>query len=270
MNENEREEEQNVELPNIENLRNIPIVNPVEPFHEILAELKAAREKDKPTKKTRFSQKELIAEYISFRDRTSDNDWGIIIHQRAFFNLANEAMFDTGFDAQTVEQMLRGYFVQREKFHFYVDRAVYGIENAFELRTASKHDLWKKQCGKRPYKFSTIEKSASEHFAIQTIPPLAPLKQSNAVKEILNFLEKAKHLSPKSRNIQSSYGTHRELNSWVLSDYLKSGCLINDRIVGIENMLGLDDKGLGGMPSIKLSDTDKRVQPTPLPVRLYR
>ena len=77
------------------------------------------------------------------------------------------------------------------------------------------------------------------------------------------------HLSKKSMNIQTSYGTHRELNSWVLSDYLKSGCLINDRIVGIENMLGLDNAGLGGVPSIKLSDIDKRVQPTQLPVRLY-
>ena len=270
MNENEQEEEQSVELPNIENLRDIPIVNPEEPFHEILAELKLAREKDKPTKKTRFSQKELIAEYISFRDRTTDNDWGIIIHRRAFFNLAYDAMFHTGFDAQSVEQSLRSYFVQREKFHFYVDRAVYGIENAFELRTASKHDLWKKQCGKRLHKYSPIEKSASEHFAIQTIPPLAPSKQSTTDKNILNFMLLTGHLSKKSMNIQTSYGTHRELNSWVISDYLKSGCLINDRIVGIENMLGLDDAGLGGVPSIKLSDTDKRVQPTQLPVRLYR
>jgi len=262
MNENEHEEEQDVEVPNIERLRNIPTVNPEEPFHEILTELKGARAKVKPTSKTGFHQKELIAEYISFRDRAIFNDWGIVIHWQAFFNLVNDTMFETGYDAKTVEQSLRRYFVQREAFHFYVDRAVYAIENAFELHTANTHDLWKKQCGKRLYKYSPHEITAAEFFSWQSKAPGAG--------KIFDRLIKADHLSKKSTDIQSKYGTHRELNSWVLSDYLKSGCFIDDRIVGIENLLGLDNEGLGGVPSIKLSKTDKRMQPTRLPVRLYR
>ena len=270
MNENEHEEEQDVEVPNIERLRNIPTVNPEEPFHEILTELKGIRAKVKPTSKTGLHQKELIAEYISFRDRTIDNGWGIVIHRQAFINLVNDTMIETGYDAKTVEQSLRRYFNQRETFHFYVDRAVYAIENTFELHTLKKHDLWKKQCGKRLYKYSPIERTASDHFAIKTISPQARLILGTVDKKIIDFLLLTGHISQNSMNIQSSYGTHRELHSWVLSDYLKSGCLINERIVGIENLLGLDNEGLGGKPSIKLSQTDKREQPTLLPVRLYR
>jgi hypothetical protein len=56
----------------------------------------------------------------------------------------------------------------------------------------------------------------------------------------------------------------------VLSDYLSSGCSLDDRIVGIEGLLGLDDEGKAGVASIKLSQTDKRELPTKLPFRIFR
>ena len=80
---NEYEEEQYFEVPNIERLINIPIVNPDEPFVEILTELKGLRKDDRPVK-TKLQQKEPIAEYVSFRDRKKGIDWGVIIHRQAF------------------------------------------------------------------------------------------------------------------------------------------------------------------------------------------
>ena len=267
MSENEHEED-DLEVPDIERLRNIPIVNPEEPFHEILTELKRilrdgndGGNKNINTKLDYQKPKHPISEYVSFRDETNDKCWGIVIYARPFLDLARSVINQTGVTLEVAEIHLQRYFVQRETFHFYVDRAVYAIENAFGLLTANTHGLWKKQCGKRLYKYSPHEITAAEFFSWQTKAPGAA--------KIFDFLIKVDHLSKKSTDIQSKYGTHRELNSWVLSDYLKSGCFIDDRIVGIENLLGLDNEGLGGVPSIKLSKTDKRMQPTRLPVRLY-
>lgn len=267
---NEHEEERDFELPDIERLINIPIVDPDEPFFELLTELKRVRrdgdgggnKKVKTALDYHFQKpRHPISEYISFRDRLKDNVWGVVIYRGPFRDLTLAVMEHTGSTAEETEKYLRCYFEQLETFHFYVDRAIYALENSFNLHTAPKHDLWKKHCGTRLYKYSLIENHAAEHFAMKTAPT-TPAK-------VFNFLSKTNHISASSMNIQSKYGTHHELNSWVLSDYLKSGCLINERIVGIEHILGLDSDGQGGVPSIKLSETDKRIMPIKLPFRFY-
>lgn len=257
---NEREEEQYFEVPNIERLINIPIVSPNEPFVEILTELKALRKDDKPVK-TKLQQMELISEYVSFRDRGKDTDWGVIVHRQAFWNLARDCFFATDYSIQQVEKHLRSYFVQRETFHFYVDRAVYALENSFNLHLNSSHDLWKRQCGKRLYKYPRIETEAAENFGWKM--------KSLGAEKAFAFLNKTRHISSDSMKVKSKHGTHRELHSWILSQYLKTNCPINERVVGIETLLGLSDDGFGGTPSIKLSETDKRAQPLLLPVRVY-
>ena len=266
---NEHEEEQYFEVPDIERLINIPIVNPDEPFVEILTELKGLRKDNKPVetqvqqkeKETKLNQKDLIAEYVSFRDRKKDTDWGVIIHRRAFWNLVSDAFFETDYTVQQVEKHLRQYFVQRETFHFYVDRAIYALENSFNLHFHAKHDLWKHQCGKRPYKYPQPESDAAENFSWKMKSPGA--------EQAFAFLKKSLHIHADSMKEQTKYGTHRELHSLVLSQYLKSGCQLNDRIVGIETLLSLGDDGKGGITSIKLSETDKRAAPLRLPFRVY-
>ena len=57
----ENEEEQYFEVPNIERLINIPVVNPDEPFVEILTELKGLRKDDKPVK-TKLQQMERLGD----------------------------------------------------------------------------------------------------------------------------------------------------------------------------------------------------------------
>ena len=260
MNEFEHVEEQYFEVPNIERLINIPIVSPNEPFVEILTELKGLRKENKPVN-TKLDQHGLIAEYVSFRDRKKDTDWGVIIHRQAFWNLAKDVFFETDYSIQQAEKHLRSFFVQRETFHFYVDRAVYALENSFNLHFSSKHDLWKRQCGKRLYKYPQIEKEAAENFGWK-------MKTLGAEKAFA-FLNKTRHISSDSMKAKSKHGTHRELHSWILSQYLKTDCPINERVVGIETLLGLSDDGIGGTPSIKLSETDKRAQPLLLPVRVY-
>ena len=269
MNEFESEDERDFELLDIERLINIPIVSPDELLHEILTELKRIQRdgdgggnKAVKTKLDYRKPKHPIAEYISFRDRVNDNTWGVVIHARPLLDLVIAAMNSKGVSPGVTVQNLCNYFTQRETFHFYVDRAIFGIENVFKLHTGINHDLWKKQCGKRLYQYSKHEETAAEYFSLNA--------KNLGATSVFNFLSTTGHVSKSSMNIQSAYGTHRELNSWVLSDYLNSGCLIDDRIVGIENLLGLDNDGLGGVTSIKLSETDKRKKPTELPVRLAR
>ena len=262
----EHEEEQYFEVPNIERLFNIPVVDLDEPLHEILTELKRVRRdgdgggnKTIKTKLDYKKPKHPISEYISFRDRLNDKTWGVVIYLEPLTDLAIAVMDHTGLTPEETESCLRQYFTQRETFHFYVDRAVYALENSFNLYFTTKHDLWEPQCMNRLYKYPQIEIHAAEHFAMQMTPTRAT--------KVFTFLKKVGHVSADSMNTQNKYGTHRELNSLLLSQYLKSDCLINDRIVGIEALLGLDNDGLGGTPSIKLSDTDKRVPPTQMPRR---
>lgn len=256
---NEHEEEQYFEVPSIERLVNIPIVKPNEPFVEILTELKGLRKEDKPAK-TNLRQKEPIAEYVSFRDRKKDTDWGVIIHRQAFWNLAKDAFYETDYSIQQIEQHLRSYFVQRETFHFYVDRAVYALENSFNLHFSQKHDLWKRQCIKRLYQYPQIEKVAAENFGWKM--------KSLGAEKAFAFLNKTGHISSDSMKNETKHGTHRELHSWILSQYMKANCAINERVVGIETLLGLSDHGIGGTPSIKLSETNKREKPMWLPARV--
>jgi hypothetical protein len=156
---------------------------------------------------------------------------------------------------------LYSYFSARETFHFYVDRAVYGLENSFYLHTGRKHVFWKTQNGNRLYSYSNLEVDAAEQFAWKMKSPDS--------KKVFTFLNKTGHISVDAMSPSSKHGTQRELNSLVLSDYLKTGCSLDERIVGIEGLLGLDDKGMGGDRSIKLSQTYKREIPTKLPFRLY-
>ena len=271
---NEHEEEHDFEVPNIERLLNIPIVNLDEPLHEVLTELKRVRRdgngggnKKVKTKLDYQDQnsnyqkpRHPISEYISYRTRKDDKDiWGIVIYCKPLQSLALAVMEDTGHSPEETERCLRQYFIQLETFHFFVDRAVFALEKSFDLHLATKHDFWKHRCGNRPHKYPQIEIHAAEYFAMKMTPMGAA--------KVFTFLHKVGHISADSMNTQNKYGTHRELHSWLLSQYLKSDCLINDRIVGIEGLLGLDNDGLGGTPSIKLSDTDKRVPPTQMPRR---
>lgn len=269
----EHEEEYELEIPNIERLLNIPIVNLDEPLHELLTELKGVRRDGNgggnKKVKTKLDYQDHnssyrkprhpISEYISFRTRQKDSVWGIVIYRKPMRDLAIAVMDHTGLSPQETEHCLRQYFIQLETFHFYVDRAIYALENSFDLHLTVKHDFWKHRCGNRPYKYPQIEIHAAEHSAMKMTP--------TGAAKVFPFLQKVGHISADSMNTESKYGTHRELNSWLLSQYLKSNCLINDRIVGIEGLLGLDNQGLGGDPSIKLSDTNKRVKPTKLPRR---
>jgi hypothetical protein len=266
MNEYDHEEENDFEVPNIERLLNIPVVDLDEPLHEILTELKRVRRdgdgggnKTINTKLDYKKPKHPISEYISFRDRLNDKTWGVVIYLEPLTDLAIAVMDHTGLTPEETESCLRQYFTQRETFHFYVDRAVYALENSFNLYFTTKHDLWEPQCRNRLYKYPQIEIHAAEYFAMKMTP--------TGAAKVFTFLKKVGHISADSMNTQNKYGTHRELHSWLLSQYLKSDCLINDRIVGIEGLLGLDNDGLGGTPSIKLSDTDKRVPPTQMPRR---
>jgi hypothetical protein len=93
--------------------------------------------------------------------------------------------------------------------------------------------------------------------------------KSLGAEKAFAFLNKTRHISSDSMKAKSKHGTHRELHSWILSQYLKTDCPINERVVGIETLLGLSDDGIGGTPSIKLSETDKRAQPLLLPGRVY-
>ena len=257
---NEHEEEQYFEVPNIERLINIPIVSPDEPFVEILTELKGLRKENKPVY-TKLDQHGLIAEYVSFRDRQKDTDWGVIVHRQAFCNLARDVFFATDYSIQQVEKHLRSYFFQRETFHFYVDRAVYALENSFNLHLNSSHDLWKRQCGKRLYKYPRIETEAAENFGWKM--------KSLGAEKAFAFLNKTRHISSDSMKEKTKHGTHHELHTWILSQYLKTDCTINDRVVGIDTLLGLDNKGKGGVTSIKLSQNDKLKPPITLPFRFF-
>jgi hypothetical protein len=265
MNEFEHKEEKFFEVPNIERLINIPIVNPDEPFVEILTQLKAVR-RDGGGKKVSTmidyqKPRYPISEYISFRDIKFNNAWGVVIYKRPYLELAASVIMHTNAAPELVEKCLRRYFTQREDFHFFVDRAVFGLENLFELHTGTKHNFWKYKTQNRLYKYSSHEITAAEFYSWKM--------KEHGEDKILNYLIKTHHLSASSTNIDGMYGKHRELNSLVLSDYLKSGCSLDERIVGIEGLLGLDDKGMGGDRSIKLSQTYKREIPTKLPFRFY-
>ncbi len=255
---NEHNEDRYSEVPKIERLINIPVIRPDEPFVEILPELKRLRKDDKPVK-TKLDQHELIAEYVSFRDRKQDNDWGIIIHRKAFWNLSRAAYFETDYnDVEILEKHLRSYFIKRETFHFFVDRAVYVLENSMHLQSNSKHDLWRRQCGNRLYRYVQGEDEAAENFAWK--------KKSPGAKNAYEFLEKTRHISANSMRKDSTYGLHRDLYCWILSQYLKTGCRLDDRATGIEILLGLDHERTGVTPTINI--LEPRENTLQLPFRL--
>jgi hypothetical protein len=268
MSKNEYNEEEYFEIPSIERLFNIPIVDQEKPLEEIFNEFMSVQQSGKGGGKKgggsnsfHNSPKHPISEYVSFRDKETENSWGVLTYcqnLRPLMDAAAKANNCTQFQAWI---HLYRYFTKRETFHFYVDRAVYGLENLFYLHTGRKHDFWKTQNGNRPYSYSNLEIDAAEQFAWRMKLPDS--------KKVFSFLNKSGHISSDAMNRTSKHGTHRELNSMVLSDYLSSGCSLDDRIVGIEGLLGLDDEGKGGVASIKLSQTDKRELPITLPFRFF-
>ena len=269
MNEYEHNEEEYFKIPSIERLINIPIVDQEKPLEEIFNEFMSVQQSGKGGGKKgggsnsfHHSPKHPISEYVSFRDKETENSWGIIIYWHKYQALMDAVIRATSLEEFQVWSHLFPYFIRRETFHFYVDRAVYGLENSFYLHTGRKHDFWKTQNGNRLYSYSDLEIDAAEQFAWRMRLPDS--------KKVFTLLNKSGHISSDAMNQTSKHGTHRELNSMVLSDYLCSGCSIDDRIVGIEGLLGLDGKGKGGDDSIKLSQTDKRAFPIQLPFRFFR
>ena len=257
---NERKENRPLEYPKIEQLVNSPLLGPDEPFVEILTELKRLRKDEKPTK-TKLDQHELVAEYVSFRECTNAMGWGIIIHRNAFWNLSRNAFFETDCNnVEILEEQLRSYFINRETFHFFVDRAVYMMERSMDLHVNSKHDLWRSQCKSRPYAYPQGENEAAEYFAWK--------KKAPDTKQVFDFLEKTQHISSESMQALSQYGNQRDLRSWILSQYLKKGCHRDERVVGIENLLGLDQERKGVSPKINFVEFGDNKLAAQLPVRL--
>lgn len=257
---NEQNKDRYLEVPEIERLINIPVIRPDEPFVEILTELKRLRKDVKPVK-TKLDQHELIAEYVSFRDRKQNNDWGIIIHGKAFWNLSRNAYFETDYNnVEILEEHLRSYFIKRETFHFFVDRAVYVLENLMHLQSGFKHDLWRRHCGNRLHRYVEGEDEAAENFAWK--------KRSPGAKNAFEFLEKTRHISANSMQKNSTCGLHRDLHSWILSQYLKTGCHLYERAAGIEKLLGLDHERKGLTPTVHISEFGVREHTLELPFRL--